>query len=109
MPQKKSKQTTPRKERAQRGRQAGANSVAAAQRASDQEKRGHLPPLQLRTDAAGIDIGSQEIAVAVPPGSDPDRRKTTDPKWVSIEIHGFVPWEPRPHEAVGCQPFSAAC
>jgi transposase len=30
----------------------------------------------MRTDAAGIDIGSQEIAVAVPPGSDPEPVRT---------------------------------
>jgi transposase len=76
MPQKKSKKTTLRKGKVENGRQAGTSSVATAQRASDKEKRGHLPPLQLRTDAAGIDIGSQEIAVAVPPGSDPDPVRT---------------------------------
>jgi hypothetical protein len=33
------------------------------------------------------------------------RRKTTDPKWVSIEIRGLVPWEPRASASGRAKPF----
>ncbi len=44
----------------------------AAQLAKASQQKGYLKPLEVRRDAAGIDIGSREIAVAVPPGSDPE-------------------------------------
>ena len=33
-------------------------------------RKGKLEPLQIREDAAGIDIGSEELFVAVAPGKD---------------------------------------
>jgi transposase len=40
------------------------------------QSRAGASALQVRTDAAGIDIGSQEIAVAVPPDRDPEPVRT---------------------------------
>ena len=76
MTQQKPKKKAVRKARAKGGLKAGANSAKQAQAVPGKGQRGHVPPLQVRNDAAGIDIGSQEIAVAVPPGSDAEPVRT---------------------------------
>lgn len=76
MTRKNSGPISPRKVKSQAGRKAEANSTAKAGPVTGKRKRGHLPPLRMRPDAAGIDIGSQEIAVAVPPDRDPEPVRT---------------------------------
>ena len=46
------------------GGKAQGEGAAPVQPANGERKPGQLEPLKVRTDAAGIDIGSQEIAVA---------------------------------------------
>ena len=62
-----------------------ANSTTTGGPANDKLKRGQLKPLQVRADAAGIDIGSQEIAVAVPPDRDPEPVRTFPTFTVDLE------------------------
>ena len=62
-----------------------ANGTTTGGPANDKLKRGQLKPLQVRADAAGIDIGSQEIAVAVPPDRDPEPVRTFPTFTVDLE------------------------
>lgn len=85
------KNKAPRKSKT---RPAGSGESKAAPVATngggDSRKPGQLPPLTVRTDAAGIDIGSREIAVAVPPDSDskPVRRFAT----FTADLHAVADW-----------------
>jgi transposase len=71
----------PKKTKTRARRKAQANHTTpteptSGRAATGKTKKGQLAPLQVRTDAAGIDIGSQEIAVAVPPDRDPEPVRT---------------------------------
>src|SRR5437867_10250083 len=90
MTRKHLKQTKPKKAKTQVGRKAEANGARQAQPGSDERKRGQLPPLKMRSDAAGIDIGSQEIAVAVPPDSDPEPVRTF--QTFTADLHALADW-----------------
>jgi transposase len=66
--------------------QAGRKTQASA----GKTKKGHIEPLKMRSDAAGIDIGSQEIAAAVPPQSDPDPVRTFPT--FTADLHALADW-----------------
>ncbi len=89
MAHKNRKQTNPRKAK-RTGRKAGTKNAAQAQPGDGQMKKGHLEPLRVRHDAAGIDIGSTEIAVAVPPDSDPDPVRTF--RTFTADLHALADW-----------------
>lgn len=89
MAHKNSKQTNSGKAK-RAGRKAGAKKAARAQATDGQMKKGQLEPLKLRHDAAGIDIGSKEIAVAVPPDSDPDPVRTF--QTFTADLHALADW-----------------
>lgn len=90
MTQQKPKKKAVRKARAKSGLKAGANSAKQAQAVPGKGQRGHVPPLQVRNDAAGIDIGSQEIAVAVPPGSDAEPVRTF--QTFTADLNALADW-----------------
>jgi transposase len=90
MTTKHTKQTNSKKAKTQAGPKAEATSVRPGQPATGKRKRGQLPPLQMRPDAAGIDIGSQEIAVAVPPNCDPEPVRTFAA--FTADLHALADW-----------------
>ena len=90
MTRKYSQQMNPKKDKPQTGRKAAANGARQARPATGKRKSGQLPPLQMRSDAAGIDIGSQEIAVAVPPDSDPEPVRTF--QTFTADLHALADW-----------------
>ena len=56
-------------------------------------KKGKLEPLQIRQDAAGLDIGSDELFVAVPPEKDPEPVRRF--RSFTADLHALADWMER--------------
>jgi hypothetical protein len=54
------------------------------------EMKGRLEPLQIRTDAAGIDVGATELYVAVPPEKDARPVRTFES--FTRDLHALADW-----------------
>ena len=94
MTKKKSKATKRKASEAKESRKQGdrksGKKAVEAEGASGKRKRGQIEPLKMRADAAGIDIGSQEITVAVPPGSDAEPVRTF--QTFTADLHQLADW-----------------
>jgi transposase len=54
------------------------------------QKKGKLEPLQIRADAAGIDVGATELYVAVPPEKDANPVRTFET--FTRDLHALADW-----------------
>jgi hypothetical protein len=53
-------------------------------------RKGKLEPLQIRQDAAGIDVGATELFVAVPPGKDAESVRSFPT--FTRDLHDLANW-----------------
>lgn len=70
-----------------KGKQASTQRKTSRRRT---QKKGQLEPLQVRNDAAGIDVGATELYVAVPPEKDAQPVRTFET--FTRDLHALADW-----------------